>query len=274
MRKMDTVMERLEAKIDGLSSHMNRRFDVLSRRTLNLESSIRDIRSIIDKTVTEENDNAVPVSHTLPISTSEYTAEPVSTEPAPPTTDLYDGIPPAYHIPLETLRFYESSKSSRGNFAAKLVEVLFPELFGPDNLSRNYSYNGGKRYNKIELDPVRKMAIKRYITFFYPDLKRPDSYQKAIIDHINERLRRKDTETRREYEERRRAKSSANFPPKALESPQYTNVSPSPVFPPPSPTDDFDDLPSDLHISQIEGDLFGDLSAARNAVDNASFAEL
>lgn len=87
------------------------------------------------------------------------------------------------------------------------------------------------------------MAIKRYVTFFYPDLKRPDSDQKGVIDHINERLRRKDTETRREYEERRRAKSSANLPPKAPQSPLSTNVSPLRVFPSPSPIDDFDDLP-------------------------------
>ena len=94
------------------------------------------------------------------------------------TSDLYEGIAPAYQIPLETLRLYEEASLSRGNFVTKLVEVLFPELFGTSNFYKNYSYNGGGRHKKLLLDTARKIAIRRYSLYFYPDLKKQESYQK------------------------------------------------------------------------------------------------
>ena len=256
MRKIDQMLERLETKIDGLGSHMNKRFDVLNRRTLALESSMRDMRAIIDRNATEERPQALTIVR-------DCNGEEASTESVMNVNDLYEGIPPAYHIPLESLRYYETNKTSRGNFAVKLVEVLFPELFGPDNMYKCYSYNGGKRYNKLELDPIRKMAIRKYVMFFYPELNKPELYQKAIIDPVNERLRRKDADKRREYEERRRLKSAVSNNTK--ESQPLTSSPPPPSV--------FEELPSDLHLSQIEGDLFGDLSASRNILHNA-FAEL
>ncbi|KAK3107585.1 hypothetical protein FSP39_017794 [Pinctada imbricata] len=42
-----------------------------------------------------------------------------------------------------------------GNFAVKIVERLFPELFGEDNLRFQFSYNGGGIRDKKSLDGVR-----------------------------------------------------------------------------------------------------------------------
>ena len=126
------------------------------------------------------------------------------------TSDLYEGIAPAYQIPLETLRLYEAAASSRGNFLTKLVEVLFPELFGTWSFYKNYSYNGGGRHKKLELDTARKIAIRRYSIYFYPDLKKQESYQKHVIDAVNERLIRTYTERKEQEEGKQQQTDSTN----------------------------------------------------------------
>ena len=108
-----------------------------------------------------------------------------------------DNVPPEYEIDLMSLRQINTDSKGPGNFAKKLVEKLFPELFGPDNLRNSFSYNGGGPKKKLALDPVRKMVIHRYVLYFYPELSREVSYQNVVINTINEGLRRPDPAARK-----------------------------------------------------------------------------
>ena len=65
------------------------------------------------------------------------------------------------------------------------MENLFPERFGPDNLRYSYSYNGSYFYRKKALDPSRLRILKRYLLYFYPELKDSALYQRTVIDSAN-----------------------------------------------------------------------------------------
>ncbi|KAK3093361.1 hypothetical protein FSP39_014551 [Pinctada imbricata] len=77
-----------------------------------------------------------------------------------------------------------------GNFAVKIVERLFPELFGEDNLRFQFSYNGGGISDKKSLDGVRLGYIRKYVCHHYPEVKETKAWKMMVVTHINERLRR------------------------------------------------------------------------------------
>jgi hypothetical protein len=47
---------------------------------------------------------------------------------------VFCDIPEPYHISLEELIKVDKAAFNAGNFSCKLVNRLFPELFGPDHL--------------------------------------------------------------------------------------------------------------------------------------------
>jgi hypothetical protein len=55
---------------------------------------------------------------------------------------VFIDIPEPYHISLEELIKVDKAAFNAGNFSCKLVNRLFPELFGPDHLRTKYSYHG------------------------------------------------------------------------------------------------------------------------------------
>ena len=111
--------------------------------------------------------------------------------PQPPTdSNPFCDIPELYHISLEELNKVDKAAFNAGNFSCKLVNRLFPELFGPDHLRTRYSYHGQRKINKSELDPIRKGYIQRYVLYFHPDVKDPKFYQNIVVVKINEMLRR------------------------------------------------------------------------------------
>lgn len=67
---------------------------------------------------------------------------------------------------LETIK---RSGANAGNFAAKLVVEMFPELFGLTNLRLRYNWYGGGNRQKGELCRDRKALIQRYVTYYYPE---------------------------------------------------------------------------------------------------------
>jgi hypothetical protein len=71
--------------------------------------------------------------------------------------------------------FLESKGS--GHFACKLVEVIFPELFGPENLRLRYKWNGS--HGKKELETSKKEIVKRYLNFFFPEIS--DTFSMANV---------------------------------------------------------------------------------------------
>lgn len=104
------------------------------------------------------------------------------------TFDLKQRIMSSQQISQDRLWTLENSAHSQGNFAVKLIEELYPELFSQENLRLNFSYNRRSKLSKKELDPVTKAVVKCYVLYFYPELKRESVYQKQIIDSIIERL--------------------------------------------------------------------------------------
>ena len=112
-------------------------------------------------------------------------------QPQPPTdSNPFCDIPEPYHISLEELIKVDKAAFNAGNFSCKLVNRLFPELFGPDHLRTKYSYHGQGKTNKFELDPIRKGYIQRYVLYLHPDVKHPKFYQNIVVVKINEMLRR------------------------------------------------------------------------------------
>jgi hypothetical protein len=117
--------------------------------------------------------------------------QPQPQQPQPPTdSNPFCDIPEPYHISLEELIKVDKAAFNAGNFSCKLVNRLFPELFGPDHLRTKYSYHGQGKTNKFELDPIRKGYIQRYVLYLHPDVKDPKFYQNIVVVKINEMLRR------------------------------------------------------------------------------------
>ena len=77
--------------------------------------------------------------------------------------DLNDGLLTAHSMSMEKLRLLVASASSRGNFACRIVENLFPELFGPDNLRYSYSYNGSYFYRKKHFIIYQVMKYRKIL---------------------------------------------------------------------------------------------------------------
>ena len=102
----------------------------------------------------------------------------------------YNGCRYILILPREELIKVDKAAFNAGNFSCKLVNRLFPELFGPDHLRTRYSYHGQGKVNKSELDPIRKGYIQRYVLYFHPDVKDPKFYQNIVVVKINEMLRR------------------------------------------------------------------------------------
>ena len=90
------------------------------------------------------------------------------------------------HMTLYELTRLDKAAFNASNFACKLVNRLFPELFGPDHLRTTYSYHGQGKINKSELDPIRKGYVQRYVLYFHPDVKDPKFYQNMVVSKINE----------------------------------------------------------------------------------------
>ena len=90
------------------------------------------------------------------------------------------------HMTLYELTRLDKAAFNASNFACKLVNRLFPELFGPDHLRTTYSYHGQGKIIKSELDPIRKGYVQRYVLYFHPDVKDPKFYQNMVVSKINE----------------------------------------------------------------------------------------
>ena len=118
-----------------------------------------------------------------------------TTQAAPIPVDLtdsagLDGIPEMYHIPANQLSSLESRTKGPGNYAAHITKLLFPELFGVDNLRFWYNWFGGGKHGKRELDPARREVIKRYTHYYFPSARREETWRSEVVPKINELLRR------------------------------------------------------------------------------------
>ncbi|XP_060046666.1 BEN domain-containing protein 3 [Erinaceus europaeus] len=97
-------------------------------------------------------------------------------------------VPPVYLLSDKEVREIVQQSLSVGNFAARLLVRLFPELFTADNLRLQYNHSGA--CNKKQLDPTRLRLIRHYVEAVYPVEKMEEVWHYECIPSIDERCRR------------------------------------------------------------------------------------
>ncbi|XP_051881178.1 BEN domain-containing protein 3 isoform X2 [Pristis pectinata] len=138
--------------------------------------------------------------------------------------------PPDFDVPCpehmldkhQLKNIYENSLSI-GNFASRLLVRLFPELFTPENLRKQYNCSGS--LGKKQLDPVRIKLIRHYVQLMYPRAKCDKAWNQEFVSKLDERCRRRDTEQRRVYQQQRKKSIISN----EKEEPAVSAVQPEQV---------------------------------------------
>ncbi|XP_019731690.1 BEN domain-containing protein 3 [Hippocampus comes] len=97
-------------------------------------------------------------------------------------------VPPAYLLSDVEIREIVQQSLSVGNFAARLLVRLFPELFTQENLRLQYNHSGA--CNKKQLDPARLRLIRHYVETVYPVDKMEEVWHYECVPSIDERCRR------------------------------------------------------------------------------------
>lgn len=97
-------------------------------------------------------------------------------------------VPSLYLLSDKEIRDIVQQSLSVGNFAARLLVRLFPELFTTENLRLQYNHSGA--CNKKQLDPVRLRLIRHYVEAVYPVDKMEEVWHYECIPSIDERCRR------------------------------------------------------------------------------------
>ncbi|XP_007575796.1 BEN domain-containing protein 3 [Poecilia formosa] len=116
--------------------------------------------------------------------------------------------PPDFSVPQEYILSREQLKSnyecslSIGNFASRLLVLMFPELFTHENTRKQYNCSGS--LGKKQLDPVRVNLIRHYVQLVYPRARNDRVWMLEFVGKLDERCRRRDTEQRRSYLQQRK----------------------------------------------------------------------
>uniref|UniRef100_A0A3Q3MH58 BEN domain containing 3 n=1 Tax=Mastacembelus armatus TaxID=205130 RepID=A0A3Q3MH58_9TELE len=111
-------------------------------------------------------------------------------------------VPKEYLLTREQLRNNYECSLSIGNFASRLLVLMFPELFTHENTRKQYNCSGS--LGKKQLDPVRVNLIRHYVQLVYPRAKNDRVWMLEFVGKLDERCRRRDTEQRRSYLQQRK----------------------------------------------------------------------
>ncbi|XP_076841838.1 BEN domain-containing protein 3 [Brachyhypopomus gauderio] len=111
-------------------------------------------------------------------------------------------VPQEYLLTKEQLKNMYDSSLSIGNFASRLLVLMFPELFTYENTRKHYNCSGS--LGKKQLDPVRVNLIRHYVQLLYPRAKNDRIWTLEFVGKLDERCRRRDTEQRRSYLQQRK----------------------------------------------------------------------
>ncbi|XP_032876359.1 BEN domain-containing protein 3-like, partial [Amblyraja radiata] len=103
-----------------------------------------------------------------------------------PTVDFR--VATKYLLSTEDLMDIVEDSQSVGNFSARLLVRIFPELFTSENLRLQYNHSGA--YYKKQLDPVRLRLIRHYVKAVYPQAKSDRVWRLECISSINRRCGR------------------------------------------------------------------------------------
>ncbi|XP_062379179.1 BEN domain-containing protein 3 isoform X1 [Sardina pilchardus] len=111
-------------------------------------------------------------------------------------------VPQEYLLTKEQLKNNYDCSLSIGNFASRLLVLMFPELFTYENARKHYNCSG--TLGKKQLDPIRIRLIRHYVQLLYPRAKNDRVWTLEFVDKLDERCRRRDTEQRRSYQQQRK----------------------------------------------------------------------
>jgi len=111
-------------------------------------------------------------------------------------------VPQEYLLPREQLKNNYECSLSIGNFASRLLVLMFPELFTHENARKQYNCSGS--LGKKQLDPVRVNLIRHYVQLVYSRAKNDRVWMLEFVGKLDERCRRRDTEQRRSYLQQRK----------------------------------------------------------------------
>jgi len=95
---------------------------------------------------------------------------------------------PTLLVSDEELRAIRAVSANPGNFADKLVQRIFPELFTDANIRGHFNYNGGGHNRKQALSPTRKAVVKRCVIRFFPEVRNDEDYEAHCVIKIYEIL--------------------------------------------------------------------------------------
>ncbi|XP_068574184.1 BEN domain-containing protein 3 [Cebidichthys violaceus] len=111
-------------------------------------------------------------------------------------------VPQEYLLSREQLKNNYECSLSIGNFASRLLVLMFPELFTHENTRKQYNCSGS--LGKKQLDPVRVNLIRHYVQLVYSRAKNDRVWMLEFVGKLDERCRRRDTEQRRSYLQQRK----------------------------------------------------------------------
>ncbi|KAK0132555.1 BEN domain-containing protein 3 [Merluccius polli] len=111
-------------------------------------------------------------------------------------------VPKEYLLSKEQLKINYDCSLSIGNFASRILVLMFPELFTQENTRKHYNCSGS--LGKKQLDPVRVNLIRHYVQLLYPQAKNDRVWMFEFVGKLDERCRRRDTEQRRSYQQQRK----------------------------------------------------------------------
>ncbi|XP_020775336.2 BEN domain-containing protein 3 [Boleophthalmus pectinirostris] len=111
-------------------------------------------------------------------------------------------VPQEYLLTKEQLKINYECSLSIGNFASRLLVLMFPELFTHENIRKQYNCSGS--LGKKQLDPIRINLIRHYVQLLYPQANNDRVWMLEFVGKLDERCRRRDTEQRRSYLQQRK----------------------------------------------------------------------
>ncbi|KAI7805862.1 BEN domain-containing protein 3, partial [Triplophysa rosa] len=132
-------------------------------------------------------------------------------------------VPQEYLLTKEQLKNNYECSLSIGNFASRLLVLMFPELFTYENARKHYNCSGS--LGKKQLDPVRVNLIRHYVQLLYPQAKNDRVWTLEFVGKLDERCRRRDTDQRRSYQQQRKSYSPDQEPdPKDSQTAGQINI--------------------------------------------------
>ncbi|XP_061824419.1 BEN domain-containing protein 3 [Nerophis lumbriciformis] len=155
-------------------------------------------------------------------------------------------VPQELLLSKEQLKYNYECSLSIGNFASRLLVLMFPELFTHENTRKQYNCSGS--LGKKQLDPLRVNLVRHYVQLVYPQARNDRVWTMEFVGKLDERCRRRDTEQRRSYLQHRKVygqDAEQDFVLNQLHPDALREDPEIPLLPPEKSSKDFCKIPLD-----------------------------